>query len=119
MIPGYAWAYLALLCLIGAGGFVLQVRAGHMRTALLRIAAIVVLGYGVLLFFRGSGAGVAYAMALLCAIAVLAQKSFADARVAQRAQLSPAARMGVALGELTLLPAAVLGALAFWWQRGG
>ena len=69
MIPGYAWAYLALLCLIGAGGFVLQVRAGHVRTALLRIAAIVVLGYGVLLFFRGSGAGVAYALALLCAIA--------------------------------------------------
>jgi hypothetical protein len=118
-MPWYGWAYLTLLCLIGAGGFVLETRAGRLRLALLRIAAILVLGYGVLLFFRGSGAGVAYALALLCAIAVLAQKSLADARTVQRGRLSPAARLGVALGEATLLPAAVLGALAFWMQRGG
>ena len=89
MIPWYGWAYLALLCLIGAGGFVLELRAGRLR------------------------------LALLCAIAVLAQKSFADARATQREQLAPAGRLGVALGEAALLPAAVLGALAFWWQRGG
>ena len=119
MMPWYGWAYVALLCLIGAGGFVLEVRAGRLRLALLRVAAIFVLGFGVLLFFRGSGAGIAYALALLCAIAVLAQKSFADARATQRERLAPAGRLGVALGEAALLPAAVLGALAFWWQRGG
>ena len=118
-MPWYGWAYLVLLCLIGVGGFALELRAGRLRLALLRVAAVVVLGVGVLLFFRGSGAGIAYALALLCAIAVLALRSFADARVAQPARLSPRGRACMAVGEAALLPAAVLGALAFWWQRGG
>lgn len=118
-MPWHGWAYLALLCLIGAGGFVADLRGGHARLALLRVAAVTVLAWGVALYFRGQGAGVAFALALLCAAAVLAQKAFADARLAEREHIAPAGRLGVALGQLALLPAAVLGALAFWAQRGG
>ncbi|HVI59459.1 MAG TPA: hypothetical protein VM619_11410 [Luteimonas sp.] len=118
-MPWYGWAYLVLLCLIGAGGFVADLRGGRARLAFLRLAAVTVLGWGIALYFRGQGAGVAFALALLCAAAVLAQKAFADARVAEREQVAPAGRLGIALGQLALLPAAALGALAFWIQRGG
>ncbi len=118
-MPWYGWTYLVLLCLIGAGGFVADLRGGRGRLAWLRVAAVTVLAWGVALYFRGQGAGVAYALALLCAVAVLAQKSFADARIAERERIAPAGRLGVTLGQLALLPAAVLGALAFWAQRGG
>ena len=117
-MPWYGWAYLTLLCLIGAGGFVAGLRGGHARLAMLQLAAITVLAWGVALYFRGEGAGVAYGLALLCAIAVLAYKSFADTRIADRERIAPAVRLGVALGQLLLVPGALLGALAFWAQRG-
>ena len=117
-MPWYGWAYLLLLCLIGAGGFVTGLRSGHARLAFLHLAAVTVLGWGVALYFRGEGAGIAYGLALLCAIAVLAQKSFADTRIAERERIAPAGRLGMALGQLLLLPGALLGALAFWAQRG-
>jgi hypothetical protein len=118
-MPWYGWVYLGLLCLIGAGGFVAGLRAGRARLALLHLAAVTVLAWGVALYFRGEGAGIAYGLALLCAIAVLAQKSFADTRLGESGQLAPAGRLGVALGQLLLVPGAVLGVLAFWMQRGG
>lgn len=119
MMPWYAWAYLALLCLIGAGGFVLEIRARRYLLAMLRLAAIVVLGFAVTYYFRGSGAGVMFALALLVAVAVRAHKSWSDARTSQHAALAPAGQLGVALGDGLMLPAVVLGALAFWAQRGG
>ncbi|MFC3716125.1 hypothetical protein ACFONC_08175 [Luteimonas soli] len=118
-MPWYAWAYLALLCLIGAGGFVAGLRAGRARLAFLYLAAVTVLAWGVALYFRGEGAGIAFGLALLCAIAVLARKSFADTRLAGNGQIAPAGQLGVALGQLLLVPGAVLGVLAFWMQRGG
>lgn len=117
-MPWYGWAYLMLLCLIGAGGFVAGWRGGHARLAVLQLAAVVVLGLGVGLYFRGGGAGVAYGLALLCALGVLAYKSFVDNRIADRERITPAGRLGMALGRLLLLPGALLGALAFWVQRG-
>lgn len=119
MIPWYAWAYLALLGLIGAGRFVLDVRARHYGLAVLRLLAIVVLGYAVLVFFCHEGADIVFAAVLGLAIAVLAYRSFADARIVRRERLAPAAQLGVALGEAALMPAAVLGILAFWMQRSG
>src|SRR3546814_2815309 len=74
-MPWYGWAYLGLLCLIGAGGFVAGLRAGRARLAFLHLAAVTVLAWGVALYFRGEGAGIAHGLALLCAIAVLARKS--------------------------------------------
>src|SRR3546814_4835112 len=82
-MPWYGWAYLGLLCLIGAGGFVAGLRAGRVRLAFLHLAAVTVLAWGVALYFRGEGAGIAYGLALLCAIAVLARKSFADTRLGE------------------------------------
>src|SRR3546814_19202114 len=76
-MPWYGWAYLGLLCLIGAGGFVAGLRAGRARLAFLHLAAVTVLAWGVALYFRGEVAGIAPGLALLCAIAVLARKSFA------------------------------------------
>src|SRR5690606_28429035 len=57
-MPWYAWAYLALLCLIGAGGFVAGLREGRARLAFLHLAAVTVLAWGVALYFRGEGAGI-------------------------------------------------------------
>src|SRR3546814_7814316 len=88
-MPWYGWAYLGLLCLIGAGGFVAGLRAGRARLAFLHLAAVTVLAWGVALYFRGEGAGIAHGLALLCAIAVLARKSFADMRLGESEQLSP------------------------------
>lgn len=119
MIPWYGWAYLALLCAIGATRFVLNWKAAHRSLSVLRLAALVVLGYGVVAFFRQQGADSVFALLLLLAVVVFAQRSFADARIAQRRQLAPAARAGIALGDAALLPAAVLGAMAVWMQRGG
>src|SRR3546814_6966280 len=106
-MPWYGWAYLGLLCLIGAGGFVAGLRAGRARLAFLHLAAVTVLAWGVALYFRGEGAGIAHGLALLCAIAVLARKSFADTRLGESEQLAPAGRLGVALGQLLLVPGAV------------
>src|SRR3546814_10039195 len=106
-MPWYGWAYLGLLCLIGAGGFVAGLRGGHPRLAFLHLAAVTVLAWGVALYFRGEGAGIAYGLALLCAIAVLARKSFADTRLGESEPLAPAGRLGVALGQLLLVPGAV------------
>lgn len=105
--------------MIGAGGFVVGLRAGRARPAVLQLAAITVLAWGVALYFRGEGAGIAYGLALLCAIAVLAQKSFADTRADERERSAPARRLGLALAQLLLMSGALLGALAFWQQRGG
>src|SRR3546814_1308782 len=91
-MPWYGWAYLGLLCLIGAGGFVAGLRAGRARLAFLHLAAVTVLAWGVALYFRGEGAGIAHGLALLCAIAVLARKSFADMRLGESEQLAPAGR---------------------------
>lgn len=123
-MPWYGWAYLALLGLIGAAGLVAGLRGGHaplaaVRLALLQLVAVAVIGWGVALYFRGEGAGIAYGLALLCAIAVLAQKSFADTRLAEDGRVALAGRLGAALGQLLLMPGALLGALAFWQQRGG
>jgi len=118
-MPWYGWAYLMLLCLIGAGGFVANLRGGHLRLAAAQLAAVTVLAWGVGLYFRGEGAGVAYGFALLCALVVLAYKTHADRHSAESRRITPAGRLGVALGQLLLLPGAVLGALAFWAQRGG
>ncbi len=119
MIPWYAWAYLMLLCLIGAGGFLLELKARRHGLAVLRLAAIIVLGLGVTYYFRGSGAGIGFALALLAAVAVRAHKSWADARTVQRTALTPAGQLGVALGDALMLPAVLLGTLAWWMQRGG
>jgi len=116
-MPWHGWTYLALLCLIGIGGLVAGLRAGRSRLAWLQLAAVAVLAWGVALYFRGHGAGIAYGLALLCAIAVLARGSFAGPRA--DAPAAPAAQLALALGQLLLVPGTVLGALAFWQQRGG
>src|SRR3546814_1177639 len=61
-MPWYGWAYLGLLCLIGAGGFVAGLRAGRARLAFLHLAAVTVLAWGVALYFRGEGAGIAHGL---------------------------------------------------------
>ncbi|WP_255516486.1 hypothetical protein [Luteimonas suaedae] len=120
MMPWYAWAYLALLALIGVSNFLAGLRGGQrMGLLLLRLAAVAVLALGVVLFYRGSGAGLAFMAALFVAALLQAQKSVADAQQMREQRLPAAARIGVALGGLALLPAIALGALAVWIQQGG
>ena len=120
MMPWYAWAYLMLLALIGAGGFVATLRARRpVWRALLHVATIVVFAYGVMLYFRGGGAGTAFALALFVATLLQARKGVADANEMRSRRTTAASRFGVAAGALTLLPAIALGALAIWSQQHG
>lgn len=120
-MPWYAYAYLALLALVGAGGFVSEVRTGRPAwLALVRLAATVVLGIGVVLYVRGGeGAGTGFAFALFLATLVHAQKAVSDHHVLQRAPAMPAPmRLAIAARSLSLLPAIALGALAVWSRQG-
>ena len=120
MIPVLGWAYLALLALVGLSGFVLALRAGQSTLlAVLRLLAIGVLGWGVVLYFRDAGAGLGFATALFAAVLVLAHKSTADAQQAGELGLGRAGRAGVAINGLLALPAVALGALAIWVRHGG
>jgi hypothetical protein len=119
MMPWYAWIYLLLLALIGAGGFVSMLRARRpVWRALVHVATIVVFAYGVVLYFRRGDAGTAFAFALFVATLLQAQKGVADAHEMRVRPMTTASRVGVALGALTLLPAIALGALAIWRQQG-
>src|SRR3546814_16130306 len=118
-MPWYGWAYLGLLCLSGAGGFVAGLRAGRARLAFLHLPAVTVLAWGVALYFRGEGAGIAHGLALLCAIAVSARKSFADIRLGQREQLAHAGRPGAAIGQLLRVPGRLPWWPPTWAKRGG
>ena len=119
-MPWYAWAYLLLLALIGAGGFAAARRDGTPPwMAALRLATFVVLGYGVVAFHRADlGAGLGFAALLFVSVLLHAQKAAADAAQLRVRQLPAAARVGVALGSLALLPAIALGALAVWIRQG-
>lgn len=119
MMPWYAWAYLGLLCLIAAGRFTSEARGGHPWPALLRMGTVFVFGLGVVLYYRGSGAGMVFALALAVAIIVQARRARSDARAMQQPGMPPGSRLGMALSDLTLVPAALLGALAFWIQHSG
>jgi hypothetical protein len=119
MMPWYAWAYLLLLALIGAGGLVAMLRARRpVWRALVHVASITVFAYGVVLYFRGGDAGTGFALALFVATLLQARKSVADAHEMRARPVTPASRIGVALGALTLLPAIALGALAIWSRQG-
>lgn len=125
MIPGWAIAYLVLLALIATGGLAMARRSGTpWWLAALRFCAVAVLAAGVVFFFRREGAGLLYAFLLFVATMLHAQKAVSDAATlkamqASQGALSPAARVGVALGGLALLPAIAMGALAVWIQQGG
>ncbi|MCD9028756.1 hypothetical protein LDO26_11115 [Luteimonas sp. BDR2-5] len=120
MIPWPGWAYLALLALVGLSGFALALRAGQPKPlAALRLLAVGVLAWGVVLYFRDAGAGLGFAAALFAAVLVLAHKSTTDAQQARELGLGRAGRAGVAINGLLALPAVALGALAIWARHGG
>ncbi len=119
MIPWFAWAYLVLLALVGLSGFALTVRDGQSKLlAIARLAAVGVLVWGVVLYFRDAGAHVLFAGALFVAVLLLAHKSVSDAQDATRMKLDRSARAGVAINGLVVLPAIAMGALAIWAGRG-
>lgn len=119
MIPWFGWVYLVLLALVGLSGLALSLRAGQSKPfAVARLAAVAVLAWGVLLYFRDAGASVLFAGALFVSVLLLVQKSVADARQAQDLQLDRAGRVGVAINGLLMLPAVAMGALAIWAGRG-
>ena len=118
-MPWFGWTYLALLGLTGADAIVVGMRMCRVRSAVLQCAAIMVLGCGVALYFRGQGAGIAYGLALLCALVVLALTGAADRRFGEATLVASPTRLALAARPLLLVPGAVLGALAFWSQRGG
>ena len=118
-LPWYAWAYLLLLALVAGGGVYATLRARRpLPVALLRAAAVLVFIAGVLAWYRG-GAGTVFAVLLLLATLVHAQKAAADAREARARALPAHERIGTALGGLSVLPAIALGALAVWRQALG
>lgn len=119
LMSALIWMLLALLAISGASRFVVDLRAGQTLVAVLRLAAIAVLGYGVVCYQRGSGAGVGFGLALVAAMAVQAHRSWRDTRAGRDAELPAGAHVGLVLGNFIQLAAAVLGALAFWQQRGG
>lgn len=119
MIPWFAWAYLALLALVGLSGFALTLRDRQSTLlAAARLIAVGVLCWGVVLFCRDTGAPLLFAGALCVAVLLLAHKSMTDAQDAARMNLARSARVGVAINGLLMLPAIAMGALAIWAGRG-
>ena len=119
MIPWYAWAYLLLLALIAANDFIVQLRArGRPPAMLLRLAAMAVVMLGVVLFYRGGGAGLLFMLALFMAALVLAQTSVAEANRMRQAPIPARERITTALGGLATLPAIGMGAIAVWVRQG-
>ena len=118
-LPWLAWLYLLLLAMIGAGGVVATRTAGRPRMpALAHVAAIIVFGAGVVFFHQRAGATTAFAVALLLATLLQARRSIADAGEMRERRLPAAARAGVALRGLAVLPAIAMGAIAVWSQQG-
>lgn len=121
-MPWYAWAYLLLLAFVAVNGFLAGLRArGRPLAMLARLAAMAVVMLGVVLFYRGEGAGMVYMLALFVAAVVLAQASVAEA---QRMRESPTPipareRLTAALGGLATLPAIAMGAIAVWVRQLG
>ena len=119
MIPWFGWVYLVLLALVGLSGFALSLRAGHAKPlASARLAAVGVLAWGVVLYFRDAGASLLFAGLLFVATLLIVQKSVADARQAQEMHLDRSGRIGTAINGLLMLPAVAMGALAIWAGHG-
>lgn len=113
MIPWFGWAYLVLLVLVGLSGCALALRhRTSLPWAIARLLAVAVLVWAVVLFFRDTGAGLGFALALLAAAMLLVHKSATDAQDAARMELPGPARIGVAINGLLMLPAVAMGALA-------
>ncbi|MCD9032455.1 hypothetical protein LDO32_12035 [Luteimonas sp. Y-2-2-4F] len=119
MMPWGAWLYLLLVAAVGAAHFAVEWRAGGNRSrAALRLAAVAVIGAGVVLFYRGSGAGTLYMLALFLSALLIARKSVEDAQAArERAPETPAPPPWLGLTRLLLLPAIGWGAMAVWTQQ--
>jgi len=119
MIPWFGWVYLVLLALVGLSGLALSLRAGQSKPfAFARLAAVGVLAWGVVLYFRDAGAPLVFAGLLFVSALLLVQKSVADARQAQDMELDRSGRIGTAINGLLMLPAIAMGALAIWAGRG-
>lgn len=119
MIPWFGWVYLVLLVLVGLSGCALALRhRTSLPWAVARLLAVGVLVWAVVLFFRDTGAGIGFALALLVATILLVHKSADDARDAARMELPRPARIGVAINGLLMLPAIAMGALAVWAGHG-
>lgn len=119
MIPWYAWAYLLLLALVAGREFFGQLRTrGRSLAMLLRLAAMVVVMLGVVLFHLRQGAGMLYMLLLFLAVLALAQGSVAAAQRMREAPLPARERIATALGGLATLPAIGMGAIAVWVRQG-
>lgn len=117
-MPWYAWAYLVLLAWIGLAGFRARLRAGkRLAAALGWVAAMAVVMLGVVLFYRGAGAGLLFMGALLLSALVLAQHSMAQAQQMRKSPIPAAERLTTALGGLATLPAIAMGAIAVWVRQ--
>ena len=118
-MPWYAWAYLLLLALIAVNDFLVQLRArGRPLAMLVRLAAMAVVMLGVVLFYRGAGAGLLFMLALFLAALVLAQTSVAEAHRMRETPIPVRERLATALGGLATLPAIAMGAIAVWVRQG-
>ncbi|MGY0561246.1 hypothetical protein ACW7G2_11080 [Luteimonas sp. A277] len=118
MMPWYAWAYLVMLALIGLAGFRARLRAGKRPPAALGwLAAMAVVMLGVVLFYRGAGAGLLFMGALLLSVLVLAQHSVAQAQRMREAPIPAGERLVTSLGGLATLPAIAMGAIAVWVRQ--
>ncbi|QCO66599.2 hypothetical protein E5843_00115 [Luteimonas yindakuii] len=119
-MPWGAWLYLLLLAAVGVLHLVIELRArAGMGRALLRFAAVGVIGAGVVLFYRGAGAGVPYMLLLFVAALLVSRKSVEDAQAARAATadgaIAPPRWLG--LTRLVVLPGIAWGALAVWVQQ--
>lgn len=119
VMPWGAALYLLLVAAIGALHFAVEWRAGgHRPRAVLRLAAVAVIGAGVVLFYRGSGAGTLYMLALFLSALLIARKSVEDAHAARAPAPGTAAPPPwLGLTRLLLLPAIGWGAMAVWTQQ--
>lgn len=119
MMPWYGWVYLVLLALVGLSGFALALRDGQSKTlAAIQLFSVGVLVWAVVLYFRNASVHLGFAGLLFASVICLAQKSVADAKQAERMELTRPARIGVAINGLMMLPAIAMGALAIWTGRG-
>ena len=116
-MPWYAYLYLLALAAVASGAFVDGVGKRDERLdSLLGLISTAVLGLGVVFYYRGNGAGVAFAAAFSLAVGYEAKGSIRELRESYPAGFTWSEWVGLGVAAVVFGPAVVLGVAAIWIQ---
>lgn len=116
-MPWYAYLYLLVMSMVAAGAFVDGVKKEDERLdSLLGLISTAVLGLGVVLYYRGNGAGIAFAAVFLLAIVYEVKVSIKELREAYPSGFTWSEWIGLGLAAGVFGPATILGVAAIWTQ---